>query len=149
MRVLAAVALTLALIAGPGQAQTPKVVVEAQAFMAAYGKDLARGDRAAVAARYDRTGAFFLVGGQRAFEPHDQIVRNYARDWKPPVSFEWRNLHFDAVGDDAVVVNGEFLWGQPDGPKTYTYTGFLRRQDGALKIRLEDETPAVSSPRVP
>lgn len=141
MRSVVGLVLAGVLLAGAAQAQPPKVVAEAEAFMAAYGKDLAGGDRAAIAARYDRSGAFFLVNGGRQFKDHAEIVRRYADDWRPPASFTWRNLHFDAVGEDAVVVNGEFEWGVLDGATTYTYTGFLRRQDGVLRIRLEDETP--------
>ncbi len=129
------------LVAGAAAAAEAPVIAEARAFMAAYGAELARGDRAAVAARYDRAGAFFLVGGGRDFSPHPQIVADYAQKWTPPKSFEWRDLHFDAVGKDAVVVNGRFMWGSERGVELYTYTGFLRRQDGKLRIRLEDETP--------
>lgn len=117
------------------------IVDEARAFMAGYARDLASGDRDAIADRYDRSGAYFLVGGTREFSAYPKIVRDYQRDWQPPSSFEWRDLQFDASGPDGVVVNGTFLWGAPKGPITFLYTGFLRYQDGKLRIRLEHETP--------
>lgn len=139
MKHLAAAVFVAALGAGAAQAET--VVDEAKAFMEAYGRDLAKGDREAVAARYDRTGAFFLVAGGREFSAHPAIVQTYRQGWTPPQSFEWRDLQFDVAGADAVVVNGRFLWGTAKGVIPFTYTGFLRRQDGELRIRLEDETP--------
>jgi len=133
---------------GPAAAQPEAPLIEeARRFMQSYGRDLARGDRAAIAARYDRTGAFFLVAGGREFVSHADLTRDYRERWTPPTSFEWRELHFDAAGTDAVVVNGSFLWGAEAGQRVITYTGFLRRQDGELRIRLEDETPASPNPR--
>ena len=128
------------------QAQPP-VVAEARQFMEAYGRDLARGDRKAISDRYDRAGAFFLVAGGREFVSHDALAKDYREKWTPPVSFEWQDLHFDAIGDEAVVVNGRFVWGLKDRKQVFTYTGFLRRQEGALRIRLEDETPTSPSVR--
>ena len=147
MRTAIPALLTTFLLAwsAPAIAQTEPVVAEAQAFMAAYGQDLAKGDRAAIADRYDKTGAYFLVAGGHEFSTHAQIVADYAGSWQAPASFEWRDLHFDAAGPDGVVVNGQFLWGTPKGSVAFTYTGFLRRQDGKLRIRLEDETPAAAA----
>jgi len=71
--------------------------------------------------------------------------------WKPPASFEWRDLTFEPIGPDAVVVAGQFVWGPVAGapPMTLSYTSLLRRQEGALRIRLEDESvdPASLPPR--
>jgi hypothetical protein len=119
------------------------VVEEARAFMDAYARDLRAGDRAAIAARYDRTGTYFLGNGGKEFSPHDSIVARYAgAGWAPPASFEWRDLSFESVGPDAVVVAGRLLWGGRSGaaPMALSYTALLRRQDGVLRIRLEDES---------
>lgn len=118
------------------------VVEEARAFMAAYARDLLAGNRAAVAARYDRNGAYFMGNGQKEFEPYDSIVARYQGPrWNPPASFEWRDLSFEPAGPDAVIVAGRFVWGRQGGtPLTLSYTGYLRRQDGVLRIRLEDES---------
>jgi hypothetical protein len=50
------------------------VVDEARAFMADYGRDLLAGDRGAIAARYDRTGAYSLGNGRKQFSPYDALL---------------------------------------------------------------------------
>ena len=128
------------------------VVEEARAFMDAYARDLLAGDRAAVGARYDRTGAYFLGNGRKEFMPYDSIVAQYAAaSWTPPASFAWRDLSFEPAGPDAVVVAGQFAWGAAAGspPLTMSYTALLHRQDGALRIRVENESfdPTTLPPR--
>jgi hypothetical protein len=127
----------------PGVAPESGVVAEARAFMDDYARDLLAGDRAAIASRYDRTGAYFLGNGQKDFEPYDSIVARYhGPRWSPPASFEWRDLSFEPLGPDAVIVAGRFLWVARAGaqPVAVSYTGLLRRQAGVLRIRLEDES---------
>jgi hypothetical protein len=119
------------------------VVEEARTFMEDYARDLRAGDRAAIAARYDRTGAYRLGNGHKEFEPYDSIVALYQGPaWSPPAAFEWHDLSFEAVGPDAVVIAGQFLWSVPadSTPIRVSYTALLRRQDGVLRIRLEDES---------
>jgi hypothetical protein len=133
-------------------AASATVVDEARTFMDAYARDLLAGDRTAIAARYDRTGAYFLGNGRKEFTTYDSVVAQYrGAAWNPPVSFEWRDLSFEPVGPDAVVVAGQFVWVAAAGapPMTLSYTSLLRRQDGALRIRLEDESfdPASLPPR--
>ena len=128
------------------------VVAEARAFMDAYARDLLAGNRQAIAARYDRTGSYLLGNGRKEFMPYDSVVAQYGgASWSPPVSFEWRNLSFEPAGPDAVVVAGQFVWGPAAGvpPMTLSYTSLLRRQDGELRIRLEDESidPTSLPPR--
>ena len=128
------------------------VVEEARAFMDAYARDLLAGDRAAVGARYDRTGAYFLGNGRKEFMPYDSIVAQYAAaSWTPPASFAWRDLSFEPAGPDAVVVAGQFVWGAAAGSPSLTmsYTALLHRQDGALRIRVENESfdPTTLPPR--
>jgi hypothetical protein len=116
---------------------------EARAFMDAYARDLLAGDRAAVGTRYDRSGAYFLGNGRKEFSPYDSVVAQYkdAR-WTPPSAFEWRDLSFEPVGPDAVFVAGLAAWTSASGstPIILSYTAVLKRQDGALRIRLEDES---------
>lgn len=140
---------------GGGDSARGDVVAEARAFMDAYARELIAGDRAAIAARYDRTGAFLLGNGRKQFLTYDSIVATYrAPSWSPPASFEWRDLSFEHAGPDAVVVAGTLVWGRGAGgqPITVSYTSLLRRQDGALRIRVEDESidptsiPAAPSP---
>ena len=119
------------------------VVAEARAFMDAYARDLLAGNREANASRYDRTGAYFLGNGRKEFSSYDSIAAMYrSASSSPSVSFEWRNLSFEPAGPDAVVVAGLFVWGVAGGapPMTLSYTALLRRQDGILRIRLEDES---------
>lgn len=108
--------------------------------MADYARDIATGDRTALARRYDPAGAFLLGAGSLQFAPHRQIADDYAKLWAPPSSFEWRDLRFAATGSD-VVVSGHFVWRDGKGGQMFTYTGLLRRRHGRLVIRLEEETP--------
>jgi hypothetical protein len=67
----------------------------------------------------------------------------YARSWQPPSSFDWQDLSYEPVGRDAILVVGRFAWGVGPAapPIAMSYTGLLRRRDGVLRIRLEDESP--------
>jgi hypothetical protein len=125
------------------QPAEPPVVAEARAFMISYAEALLAGDRAGIAARYDRRGTYFLGHGAKSFEEYPHIQGIYASDgWQPPFRFEWRDLSFEPVGADAVVIAGQFLWTPREGaqPLTFSYTAMLHRQDGVLRIRLEDES---------
>lgn len=150
--------LALALVQASAAAQPSAVaatdapiVAEAKAFMAKYGHDLWQGNREAVAARYDRNGAWHVGPGRSELETWEQIDRRYRRRWAPPASFEWRNLAYEPLGPDAVLVVGGFHWwpqkkaDQP--PLEYSYTALLVRRDGQLRIRLENEATATTSPR--
>jgi len=123
-------------------AQAAALTAEAEAFMAGYADALRAGDRAGLAARYDRRGAFRLGHGEKTFERWEAIRAFYAGpQWQPPARFEWRALSYEPAGANAVVVAGLFLWGTAGGvPRTYSYTALLVRQDGELRIRLEDES---------
>jgi hypothetical protein len=159
MRILALllVAATVPAQAGPPEEQAAAVratnaaaesieavanQIEAEMFMARYANELRAGDRAAIAARYDRRGAWRLGHGEKSFEQWPAIRDFYAGpQWQPPASFEWRDLTFEPAGPDAVVVAGLFRWGSGGAePRTYSYTALLIRQDGELRIRLEDES---------
>ena len=147
MRLIAALLALLAfaapISAQPSSPSEPPVVTEARAFMASYAQALQQGDRAGIAARYDRNGAFALGNGRKSFGPYARIVAQYASaQWQPPHRFEWRDLSFEPIGNDAVVIAGQFAWTPGAGaePAVYSYTALLRRQDGVLRIRLEDES---------
>lgn len=131
---------SLALIAAADT--PPPIVAEAQAFMDGYARELAAGDRTALAARYSRTGAYALGGAPKRFDDHATIAGFYAGpDWTKPAAFAWRDLSFEPLGPDAVAVVGHFDWTtdpkQP--PMRAAYTGVLRRENGALRIRIEHE----------
>ena len=119
------------------------VTDQARTFMDGYARDLLAGNREAIGSRYDRTGAYLLGNGRKEFLSYDSVVAQYrGAGWTPPKAFEWRDLSFEAVGSDAVVVAGLFSWtGESGGsPQTLSYTALLRRQDGTLRIRVEDES---------
>ena len=137
--------------APPGGTPAPRgdIVAEARAFMEAYGRDLRAGDRAAIAARYDRRGAYFAGHGRSELETWAAIEARYRDDWSPPAAFEWRDLAYEPAGPDAVVVSGLFTWSRVAGdePLLLSYTGLLLRQEGELRIRLEDESMSPQSLR--
>ena len=152
MRLLA---VLLFLVSAPVAAAQPSppaelpVVAEARAFMASYADALRAGDRAGIAARYDRNGAYALGNGRKSFGAYERIVAQYASaQWQPPHRFEWRDLSFEPIGSDAVVIAGQFAWTPSEAaePAVYSYTALLRRQDGVLRIRLEDESSRPPRP---
>jgi hypothetical protein len=137
-----------------GAPASADVVAEARSFMDGYARDLLAGDRGAIAARYDRTGAYMLGNGRKEFVPYDSVVAQYGGGtWSAPATFEWRELSFEPVGPDAVVIVGQFVWGRAGGapPMTFSYASLLRRQEGVLRIRVEDESidPASLPPQPP
>ena len=120
--------------------ETP-IDVDAREFMAEYADDLRHGRRQAIVDRYDRRGAYRVGEGEKNFESWDLIRAAYMAQWTPPVRFAWRDLSYEVVSDDSVIVVGLFDWGLADGRKlTFSYTGLLVRIDGELRIRLEDES---------
>ena len=71
----------------------------------------------------------------------------YRGGWRPPASFDWQDLSYEAVGPDAVVVTGRFLWGVSATTRLpFSYTALLLRRDGRLRIRLEDESGRPAPP---
>ena len=129
-------------------ADTVALIDEARRFMESYARDLRNGARAAIAARYDRAGAFQVGMGRKSLQSHAEIAAKYAAPtWQPPASFAWQDLSYEALGPDAVLVVGRFDWGpRPQQPPIrFSYTAVLRLRDGALRIRLEDESADPSS----
>ena len=145
MRALVLAAVLLMTPPAVAAAQTPAepaIVAEAQAFMEGYARDLLAGDRPAIAGRYDRSGAWMASGGQARLLSYDVIARRYAEQWSPPAAFEWRDLVFIPSGEDAITVIGRFVWTSEDGTSDLiSYHGQFVREDGQLRILVEDETP--------
>lgn len=154
MPILRRLALLPALLIAAGCAihvQTPRteraaqeaLVTQAQAFMQSYVADLMEGRRDAIVARYDPRGAYFVGQGRKDLMMTPAITERYHGRWQPPASFAWRDLSYEVVGPDAVVVTGMFDWGVSAERKVpVSYTGLLLRRDGRLVIRLEDESAA-------
>jgi ketosteroid isomerase-like protein len=133
---------------GPSVAHQLQLIREAEAFMANYARLLLAGDRAAIAALYDPDGAILVLNGRRTDADQAEIVRRYsAAQWRPPSSFRWHELHYEAVGPDAVSVLGGFEWGEGGGPPVAgSYHALLRRENGRLFIRIEDEAVRPPAP---
>ena len=114
---------------------------EAREFMRAYAEDVRAGRREAIANRYDSRGAYRVGEGRKNLEPWPVIQASYMSEWNPPSRFAWRDLSYEVIASDAVMVIGLFDWGIADGRTlTFSYTGLLVRRDGRLRIRLEDES---------
>jgi len=131
--------------AATAQQRSSPIVREAEAFMAAYARELAAGDRAAIAARYDRQGAYLQGFAGDVYETHQKIAAFYAGpQWQPPRAFAWQNLRYEPVGPGAVLVVGRFVWTPSSGePLTASYSALLVRQGRELRIRLEHESAAT------
>lgn len=113
----------------------------ARDFMSDYADDLRSGRRQAIAERYDRRGAYRVGEGEKTLESWELIRAAYLSQWIPPVRFGWRDLSYEVINEDAIIVIGLFDWGLADGRNlSFSYTGLLVRQDGGLRIRLEDES---------
>lgn len=125
----------------PPGAREASLLREAEAFMESYAEDLRAGERERIAARYDHRGAYIMGMGRKELRSPAALHARYTGPWRAPTSFQWRDLSYEVVGPDAVVVVGQFLWGGTDPePILYSYTGLLVRRDGRLRIRLEDES---------
>ncbi len=82
-----------------------------QAVLDSIARDLTSNNRAALVARYDKRGAFFLGNWGAELVPFDSLrTQIYGSDWKPPVQFAWRNLHIEPLGPGSSIVYAQFLW---------------------------------------
>ncbi len=142
-----ALLILLSLASACGQQESfaaAELEAEARSFMEAYAQDIRNRDAEAVAARYNRSGAYRMGQGRKQFNSFDSIRAGYLERWlgQGPSTFEWQDLSFEVLSSDAVLVAGRFMWGRGDSlaPLNFSYTGVLTRQDGELRIRLEDES---------
>jgi hypothetical protein len=115
--------------------------VDAREFMAGYAEDLRSGRRQSIVDRYDKRGAYRVGEGEKNLESWELIRAAYMTQWTPPASFAWRDLSYEVIGNDSVIVIGLFDWGLADGRRiAFSYTGLLVKHNGELRIRLEDES---------
>ena len=117
------------------------LVEEAERFMDEYAADLLRGDRAAIAERYDRNGVYEIRPAAKRLTTHADLVTRYRERWSKPAFFEWRDLSYEELAADKVLVTGLFAWSNSTSatPDVQSYVAILQRQDGNLRIRLEAE----------
>jgi pimeloyl-ACP methyl ester carboxylesterase len=114
---------------------------EARQFMAGYAKDLLSHDPDAIAGRYSRRGTYVVFPGDWNLQPHDSIASMYRERWQGPEAFEWHDLSYEVIGEDAVAVIGGFRFETDENSGVLgTYTALLVREDGELRIRLENES---------
>lgn len=117
------------------------VEAEARRFMAGYAADLLSHDPDAIAARYSGRGAYVVFPGDKKMQPYESLVRHYREGWRGPDAFGWQDLSYEVLGDDAVVVIGGFHWeAEENSGSLGTYAALLVREDGELRIRLENES---------
>ena len=117
-----------------------ELIAEAEDFMSEYAEDLNAKDGVAVASRYHSTGSYFVGNGRKRFESYDSIQSRYEK-WTGPEDFEWQDMSYEPISPDDILVIGKFLWETSDSSAvTISYTGLLKREDGQLRIRLEDES---------
>ena len=121
-----------------------EVIAEAKTFMEAYATEISTGNAEAVAERYSRLGAYRMGNGRKEFNSYDSIREGYIRRWdgRPQFKFEFQELSFEVLSSDAILVAGKFEWSRGDSADALkmSYTGVLTRQDGELRILLEDES---------
>ncbi len=121
-----------------------EVRTEVTNFMAEYATEISTRDAEAVAARYSRLGAYRMGHGRKEFNSYDSIRAGYIRRWdgRTQFPFEFKDLSFEILSSDAVLVAGRFEWSRGDSAEAIkmSYTGILTRQDGELRILLEDES---------
>lgn len=130
----------------PGLAEARNVpesllVEEAKRFMDEYAADLLRGDVPAIAGRYDRNGVYEIRPAAKQVTMHADLVKRYRERWSKPAFFEWRDLSYEQLAPDKVLVAGLFAWASSTSatPEVKSYVAILQRQDGKLRIRLEAE----------
>lgn len=109
-------------------------------FMDGYAADLRAGDRAAIAARYSRSGAYLLgFEAKRLHTPAEIAARYAGPGWQKPDGFAWNDLTVETAGPDACLVTGGFTCTAKGRSAPAAYTGLLVREDGMLRLRIEHE----------
>src|SRR2546430_16586729 len=85
---------------------------EVQAVLDSMARDLTSNNRAALVARYDKRGVFFLGNWGAELGPFDSLpTQIYGSDWKPPVPFTWHNVHVEALGAQTSTGYAQFVCG--------------------------------------
>ena len=149
MSALAAILFT----SGFASAQTVRseatILSDAKSFMASYAEDLLAGKRDVIVNRYDARGSYRLGEGRKAFVSPEELKKQYKERWLAPIAMAWRDLSYEVIGTEGVLVMGLLDWEtSPDSKTTFSYTGLLTYQDGVLKLRLEDESRRIPPPAV-
>jgi len=124
-----------------GLASIGAVEKEVREFYDSYGEDMRQARRENIAARYDDRGYYVVGNGAKRFVTFADSRERYLKRWTPPKSFNWRDLSFEVVSPDAVVVTGFFDHESTSSEKlAFSYTALLTKRSGKWLIRVEDES---------
>lgn len=146
---LAAILLTNSSTSAQTVRSEATMLADAKSFMASYAEDLQAAKRDAIVNRYDARGFYRLGEGRKAFVSYEELKKQYMERWRPPVAMAWRDLSYEVIGTEGVLVMGLLDWEtSPENKTTFSYTGMLTYQDGVLKLRLEDESRRIPPPVV-
>src|SRR2546430_7790098 len=98
---------------------------EVHAVLDSMARDLTSNNRAALVARYDKRGEFFLGNWGAELVPFDSLpTQILGSDWKPPARFTWHNVHVEALGAQTSIVYAQVVWWTAAGDYVLTsYTG--------------------------
>jgi hypothetical protein len=112
-------------------------------FMDTYADDVTAGDRKALVNRYSRRGTIFIGGEWKEELTFDKLSSEYAKSWKPPVTFRWQGLAYEKLGEQSVMVTGGVARSDQAGAETtsHSYAVLLVKEDGELRIRMESGAP--------
>ena len=126
---------------------TDSLTRQVAGFVARYATSMRTGDRAALVASYATTGVNVLGDGRSAtLSSSDIRARFDSLHWMPPVAYEWKDLSWESVGPDAVVLSGGYLLRAKadDRPRAFSYSALLRRRAGIVQIVMEHVSSAPS-----
>jgi hypothetical protein len=132
---------------GTGAQKAPDLVAQARVFMQDYERDLSAFDVDAIVARYDPRGAVVMVDGQGGARTSAEIGKVYRSVAKGPSRFAWKDLVFEQVAPDAIMVRGGFSYQlSASSPEMlFTYLAVLLGGRDGLYIVLEREAPVRGS----
>ena len=129
------------LVQRPTPAPTDDALTDVREFMAGYARELAAGERAAIAERYDPAGSVVLLNGGTIVSTHAQTRTRYQENWTPPLAFAWDSLSYHPIEPGVVLVVGRFEWVRAAADTSvYSYGGILRMTPQGWRIRSEIET---------
>ena len=145
MPVLLLVILPLA-VGSAGRSRATDDSGPVQAVLDSIARDLTSNNRAALVARYDKRGAFFLGNWGAELVPFDSLsTQIYGSDWKPPARFAWHDVHIEALGPRTSIVYAQFAWWTAAGDSSLTsYTGVFVNDGRSWRIRSEHESPDLA-----
>ena len=136
---VACLVLSFNCVSDPNIDNGPDLTAEVQSFLVSYAEDLRTPNRERIIQRYHSDGAYLLFNGSKSFVTFDEIQDRYLGGWQPPTDLQWCDISVETISNDAAVVVALFNWSTAEGTQQFSYSALLLRQNGELRIRLEDE----------